>query len=196
MRRTAILVILVTLLAACSQSSGLPTVSPTATPRPPTRTLAPTLTRAPTEPPAATLTPPIIPPVAIHPLALNETNAGLGMQRLAVFGTGEPNDMTWSPDGSIFAVATARGVWLYDGSTLEETGFIDVNDSVSALAFSPQSGLLVSVGYDGTTRLWDIYTGNQLRQLNFCCYADFTPDGRYLVTAGAGVIRVWGLPSP
>jgi WD40 repeat protein len=68
--------------------------------------------------------------------------------------------------------------------------------SIIRLNFSPQSNLLVSVGRDGTTRLWNIKTGTELRRLNVCCYADFTPDGRYLVTAGDGVIRVWGIPSP
>ena len=78
----------------------------------------------------------------LDPLALNETNAGTRMQRLAVFGTGEPNDLAWSPDGKTFAVATARGVWLYDGTTLEDAGFIDVNDEVTALAFSPDGAIL------------------------------------------------------
>lgn len=60
--------------------------------------------------------------------------------------------------------------------------------------FNAQSNLLASVGWDGTTRLWSVKTCNQLRVLNVCCSASFTPDGRYLVTAGDGVMRVWGIP--
>jgi len=62
------------------------------------------------------------------------------------------------------------------------------------LVFNPQTNLLVSVGWDGTTRLWDIYSGRQLRLLEVCCRADFSPDGRLLITEGNGVIRVWGVP--
>ncbi len=62
------------------------------------------------------------------------------------------------------------------------------------LKFSPHSNILLSVGWDDTTRLWNIHTGNQIRVLNVCCFADFTPDGRFLLTAGDGVLRVWGIP--
>jgi WD40 repeat protein len=62
------------------------------------------------------------------------------------------------------------------------------------LAFSPQNDLLVSIGYDGTTRLWNIHSGLQLQKLNVCCYAELSPDGRILVTLGEGVLRVWGVP--
>ncbi len=66
--------------------------------------------------------------------------------------------------------------------------------TIRSLIRNPYSDLLVSVGWDGTTRLWNIKTGNQLRILNVCCSASFTPDGRYLVIAGDGVMRVWGIP--
>jgi len=62
------------------------------------------------------------------------------------------------------------------------------------LAFNPQTNLLVSVGWDRTTRVWDIHSGRQLRLLEVCCRADFSPDGRLLITEGNGVIRVWGVP--
>ncbi|MBI5935788.1 MAG: WD40 repeat domain-containing protein [Chloroflexi bacterium] len=62
------------------------------------------------------------------------------------------------------------------------------------LVFNPRTNLLVSVGWDGTTRLWDIHSGRQLRLLEVCCRADFSPDGRLLITEGNGVIRVWGVP--
>lgn len=63
-----------------------------------------------------------------------------------------------------------------------------------SLKFSPKSNLLVSVGWDGTTKLWNIHTGNPIRVLNVCCFAEFSPDGRFLITAGNGVIRLWGIP--
>jgi WD40 repeat protein len=76
----------------------------------------------------------------------------------------------------------------------EYIGWDGGQGAIRYLEFNPQNDLLVSVGYDNTTRLWNIHTGEELLKLNTCCFAGFTPDGRFLVTAGDGVIRVWGIP--
>ncbi len=65
--------------------------------------------------------------------------------------------------------------------------------AIRHIEFSPATDLLVSVGYDGTTRMWIIWAGTQLRKLEVCCYIGFPRDGRFLVTAGSGVIRLWGV---
>lgn len=61
--------------------------------------------------------------------------------------------------------------------------------------FSPKTDVLVSIGWDGEMRLWDVTTGQTQRLINNCCLANFTPDGRFLVTLSGGVIRVWGIPT-
>lgn len=66
--------------------------------------------------------------------------------------------------------------------------------SFHRLKFSPVSDLLLSVGADQTTQLWNIQNGRRLALLNVCCEAEFSPDGRVLVTSDNGVIRVWGIP--
>ena len=86
------------------------------------------------------------------------------MKRLNVIGTGTAHDIQFSPDGKRFAVATGRGIYLYDGSTFEQNGFIDVNDSVSAIAFSPD-GKVLAVAVDGKTSLWNVISGKQLMSL-------------------------------
>jgi WD40 repeat protein len=53
--------------------------------------------------------------------------------------------------------------------------------------------LLVSVGYRGNTKLWNVETGVMLQSLDVCCYGGFTSDGRYLVTVGRNDIRLWGI---
>jgi WD40 repeat protein len=72
------------------------------------------------------------------------------------------------------------------------------NPKYLILRFNPQNDLLVSVGNDNTTRLWNIRGAIQLRQLNTCCLAEFSPDGRLLVTSGDefynAPIQVWGIP--
>ena len=106
--------------------------------------------------------------------------------------------------GKYLAAASGFGdIYIFDTGTQqvinvlsghEQAGTDGWSGAVQSLAFSPQSNLLVSVGYDDTIRLWNIFSGGEIRRLNGCCFADFTPDGRYLITAGEGVVRVWGIP--
>lgn len=133
----------------------------------PTTTTLPTAIKRPSatpEIPTPTITPMSITPVSIGPLALNEFNTGTEMKRLNVIGTGTAHDVKFSPDGKRFAVATGRGVYLYDGATFEQNGFIDVNDSVSAIAFSPDGDVL-AVAVDGKTSLWNVNSGQHLMSL-------------------------------
>lgn len=106
-------------------------------------------------------------------------------------------------DGKYLAFGNASGIYVWDTKTQKQLLYLDKHEwrgsdgwigAIKSLIFNPQSDLLVSVGWDQTTRLWNIKAGNELRILNVCCSASFTPDGRYLVTAGDGVMRVWGIP--
>lgn len=66
---------------------------------------------------------------------------------------------------------------------------------INTLNFSPQSNLLVSVGYDGFTKLWDVKKGVLLKEINTLHYfGTFTEDGRYFVAVGEKGIEIWGLP--
>ena len=56
-------------------------------------------------------------PVGISPLVLDERNVGTDMKLLNVIGTGTPSDIEFSPDGKRLAVATGRGIYLFDGAT-------------------------------------------------------------------------------
>jgi WD40 repeat protein len=109
-----------------------------------------------------------------------------------------------SPDGKYLAAGLAESpIVIWDIQTRQQVALLTGHQrmdtdvqyiSIQKLEFSPWSNLLVSVGNDGSTRLWDIQSGKQLALLNVCCEAQFSPDGRILVTAGNGVIRVWGIP--
>jgi len=158
----------VMLLASCTSSAVEPTVVYTPSPSSTlTNTPIPTLTKSPTSTPAiptATITPMTVATVSASPLTLTELNAGTEMKRLNVIGTGTPNDIKFSPDGKQLAVATGRGVYLYDGATFEQDGFIDVNDSVSAIAFSPDGNVL-AIGVKGNVALWNVISGKSV--LNF-----------------------------
>ena len=76
--------------------------------------------------------------------------------------------------------------------------FDDVND----LELSPDGRYVLSCSSDGTARLWDLESGWEVRRMRgdgsqFWC-ADFAPDGKYVLTAGAphDAVRLWGLNLP
>lgn len=115
----------------------------------------------------------------------------------------EPGAAAMRADGRYLAVGFSNGyivVWdiptrqvvqIFGGH--ERRGGDGWAGAIVSLQYAPGTNLLVSSGYDATTRLWNASNGMELRRLKTCCSAGFTPDGKYLVTAGAGVMRVWGI---
>ena len=108
-----------------------------------------------------------------------------------------------SDDDKYLTFGNATGIYVWNSSAQKQLYHFEQHEwrggdgwigSIKSLMFNPKSNLLVSVGWDQTTRLWNVKAGVELRTLNVCCSASFTPDGRYLVTAGDGVMRVWGIP--
>jgi len=77
--------------------------------------------------------------------------------------------------------------------------------AVTALAFSPDSGRLASVGADGSVLLWQASSGRHVGELfqhgsGRVNAVELGPDGRLLVTAGELGARTWdaetGMPGP
>jgi WD40 repeat protein len=66
---------------------------------------------------------------------------------------------------------------------------------VADVCYSSDGRLLASVGGDGTSRIWDVATGKELRRFaeTFGTVA-FSPDSSNLITGGERV-RVWDIPS-
>jgi WD40 repeat protein len=71
---------------------------------------------------------------------------------------------------------------------------------VRGAIFNPDGSQIVSVGADGTLRVWDAVSGQPLRILDAgagqLLSAVFLPDGRHVATSGAdGVLRLWDVAS-
>ncbi len=118
------------------------------------------------------------------------------MTQLARWGKGAINQIVRAPDGSLLAVASSLGIYLYDAATLEEIRFMDANASVSSVAFSANGKTLASGSYDNAVRLWRVSDGALLRTLeghtDKVISVVFSPDGRTLASTSLDqTIRLW-----
>ncbi len=119
----------------------------------------------------------------------------------ARLGKGYPFDITYSKDGSLFAVGSTIGVWLYDAHTGKELNlFLGHTDGVSSVAISPDNSLLASGSNDNSIIIWDVQTGEH--QLTLSGHTDavrsvtFSQDGQILISGGNDeLIRFWDVAS-
>lgn len=59
-----------------------------------------------------------------HLLAADVTQLSLPEGAVKRLGKGSINEITYSPDGSLLAVAGSIGIWLYDAETSEELSLL------------------------------------------------------------------------
>lgn len=88
-------------------------------------------------------------------LAQNQIRNYLPDGAITRFGKGFVFDIDYSPDGSLLAVGSTIGIWIYDART----------DDVSSVAFSPDGKVLASGSKDSTIRMWEVKTGILLNTL-------------------------------
>ena len=101
----------------------------------------------------------------------------------ARIGKGDINDIKFSPDGNLVAVAGSIGVWLYNARIGAEVALLSGHtQSVLSVAFSPDSKTLASGSTDTTIRLWDVETQQHKVSLTQHTYGiwtvAFSPDGK------------------
>ena len=114
-------------------------------------------------------------------------------------GKGGANDITFSPDGTQFAVATSIGIWIYDAKTGAEITVLKQPDrGYGKIAFSPDGNVLAcATGSNGRgeVQLWDQAAGQLVTTLPSAtgiASLFFSEDGTKLACAGSfGRVHVW-----
>jgi serine/threonine protein kinase/WD40 repeat protein len=70
--------------------------------------------------------------------------------------------IAWHPRGKLLAVASGQGIHLWDTTTGLKSVLLGHQGPVIDICFSHAGDLLASRSYDGTTRLWDPYSVQEL----------------------------------
>ena len=116
---------------------------------------------------------------------------------MARLGKGAINDVTYSPDGKLLAVASEIGIWLYDVHSGQELNLITGHtDWVLSVSFSLDGQTIASGSWDNTIRLWDVQTGVEKQQLightGGVHSVSFSPDGQPLASGSwDGTVLLW-----
>ena len=114
-------------------------------------------------------------------------------------------DGEFTQDGRLQAMAGADAIahiYTFDAGPGDVSSYTRLHSlaghdgDVTGIAFNPEGSILASAGSDGTARLWDIGTGEQISTLIDQQVAlagvDISPDGRYVLTAGEdGMLRIF-----
>ncbi len=106
-------------------------------------------------------------------------------------------NMQYSPDGKELAVASDKGIWIYNARTGAEVALLSGHrGDVLAIAYAPNGKTIASAGRDETVRLWNPKTGENLATLTghggLVTGVAFSPDGKQLVSgSGDATVCLW-----
>ena len=105
----------------------------------------------------------------------------------------------FSPDSQRMVVgSTDVHVLVWDLTREECVLALPTSQGARSACFHPDGHQILTAGYGGTAALWDVRTGQLLQSLpieaaSFVRWAEFSLDGRHLLTEAAQTIRIWDL---
>jgi len=185
---------------ASPQINSLPLVSPVASPTKKIITFTSTPVSTPIQPTATEVIIKIQVPNRINYPVLEGTmlpgslpkispENSVRLITLSRWGIGELNRLAISPDGSMFAVASPVGVFLYNSTGVTLQKYLDTSSWVSVVEFSPDGKRLAIGDRDGLITVWDTaswnvvenHSGHKAGILDLA----FSPDGSALVSIAA-----------
>jgi WD40 repeat protein len=109
----------------------------------------------------------------------------------------------FSPNGRLLATPSYQGVYLWDAGTGRRLGqrLEDRTGVETDAEFSPDGTLLAVAGADGSTRVWDVRTGERSFYLpghtNPVLAVTWSPDGRFVADASRDrTVHVWAVEGP
>ncbi|MCG9126251.1 sigma-70 family RNA polymerase sigma factor [Candidatus Poribacteria bacterium] len=112
-------------------------------------------------------------------------------------GKGKIKKIKYSPDGTLLAVASGIGIWLYDTTIHQEITLLTEHTSaVSNIDFTPDGRFFASGSEDGVIILWDKSTGvrkkfNGKKSVSLSYTFAFSPDGKILASGSGDTVRFW-----
>ncbi|HYV37975.1 MAG TPA: WD40 repeat domain-containing protein, partial [Gemmataceae bacterium] len=108
------------------------------------------------------------------------------------------NSLVFSADEKQLAGISQHSVAVWDLVTNKRMANYDHNDNIYDVAFSQDGRLLASASYDGSVRVWDKTSEEEIKKLapadTYFSTVAFTPDGKQVVAGdGKGNLHLWNL---
>ena len=115
------------------------------------------------------------------------------------YGKGTVREIKYSPDGTMMAVASAIGIWIYDVQTTEALHLLSGHTrAVKSIDFNADGTQIVSGSVDKTVRVWDVAMGIEVNMFTghtgTVSSVAFSPDGNTIASGSNDkTVRLWDI---